>query len=322
MGGKFDRKALLAKGVQQEDASLDKRFKLADQIMGGGVPPQDDQGDQTTGAIFKVPLSKLRNNPYNARQIYLPEQIAARAASLKADGQRSPIEVVEDPDNPGGYIHITGHYRKYGALQIGWDSLDAILREAKTPKELYRLSYIENNQRSDHSALDDALAWQILLEDKVVEKEEDLVTLTGLSWSKVNKTLALLKLPESIQRMIRDHSSIFGAKMGYEVFLYFSAAGEDETVNLINRILNDELSYRQVEEFRKTLAASKATVSKLRKKKEVFRPYKIRIDGQEAGVLKESADSGKVELSVVINDSQARNELMTLLKRRFGLDCE
>jgi len=321
MKGKIDRKALLMGGVKQEEESLDKRFKLADQIMVGNVPPQDQQGDLSLGAIFKVPLAKLRNNPYNARQIYLPEEIAARATSMKADGQRSPIEVVEDPENPGGYIHITGHYRKYGALQNGWDSLDAILREAKNPKELYRLSYVENIQRSDHSALDDALSWQILLKDKVIEKEEDLVALTGLSWSKVNKTLALLKLPESIQATIRNHCAVIGVSMGYELHLYYSEAGEEQTIELINRILKDGLSYRQVEEIRKAFVESKAQ-SKTRKKKEVFRPYKIRIDGQEAGVLKESADSGKVELSVVINNSQERSELMSMLKKRFSIDSE
>ena len=322
MNKSLNRRDRLMAGVKQEESSMDRRYRLADQILVGCVSPQDQEGVAVPGVIFKVPLDQLRDNPYNARRIYLPEEIASRAASLKADGQRSPIEVAPDPENPGAYIHITGHYRKYAAQQLGWPSLDAVLREVSSPRELYRLSFIENKERADHCALDDALAWKALLNDGIVEKEEDLVTMTGFSWSKVNKTLSLLKLPESVQSVMRSMGSFIGTTMGYEIHLYHEVAGEDLTLELLSRLKTEDMSYRQVEELRKCFVAAQSAQPKSRKKKEVFRPYKIRIDGQVAGVLKESDDTGKVELSIVMNNAQERQEFMLLLKKRFGLDAE
>ncbi|MCA3187769.1 MAG: chromosome partitioning protein ParB, partial [Cupriavidus sp.] len=138
---------------------------------------------------------------------------------------------------------------------------------------------------------------------------------TGMSAGTVNKTLALLKLPESVIAVMRERPSAIGIAAGYELTLYCKIAGEDRTRELATRIMNDGLSSREVESIRK-----QAQEGKSRKVKEISRQYKIRTEaGQLLGTIKEW-DSGRIMLDVQLTDRNAREDLLEVLKARFGLD--
>jgi ParB family chromosome partitioning protein len=117
--------------------------------------------------------------------------------------------------------------------------------------DFYRLSFLLNEQRSDQSALDNAIAWRQLLDEGKVQKEDEICELTGMSAGTVNKTLALLKLPESVLAVMRERPSAIGIATGYELTLYCKVAGEDRTRDLATRIMNDGMSSREVEAIRK-----------------------------------------------------------------------
>jgi ParB family chromosome partitioning protein len=136
-----------------------------------------------------------------------------------------------------------------------------------------------------------------------------------MSAGTVNKTLALLKLPESVLAVMRDRPSAIGIAAGYELTLFFKHAGEERTRDLALRIMNEGLSSREVEAIRKHAQEGKA-----RKVKEISRQYKIRTDaGELLGTIKEW-DSGRVLLDVHLSDRNARDALLDALKARFGLD--
>ncbi|WP_454765655.1 ParB/RepB/Spo0J family partition protein [Cupriavidus campinensis] len=265
--------------------------------------------------LIKVPLAQLHDNPFNARRIYDPAVVQERAASIATHGQKTPGLAAPDPTRAGHYILIDGHYRKRALASAGKLEMECFIESDLSDLDFYRLSFLLNEQRSDQSALDNAIAWRQLLDEGKVQKEEEICELTGMSAGTVNKTLALLKLPESVIGVMRERPSAIGIAAGYELTLYYKIAGEDRTRELATRIMNDGLSSREVESIRK-----QAQEGKSRKIKEISRQYKIRTEsGQLLGTIKEW-DSGRVMLDVQLSDRNAREDLLEVLKARFGLD--
>jgi ParB family chromosome partitioning protein len=344
MSGKVtDRKALLRASMKAEATSVAQRFAAAEAIMerhpqglvGGlastmrGTAPDTfsaesqqkagwGDGRDVSGAVDRalkrINLDQVDDNPFNARQIYDPEVIRERAASIKTHGQRVPALACADWQRPGRYILIDGHYRKRALLAIGATEIECIIENVRSELDLYRLSFLLNAERNAQSSIDNALAWRRLLEEKTITSEESLVELTGLSWSTVNKTLALLKLPDAVLSRIRERADKFGVAIGYEIFLFAKSSSEAATLALIDRVVQEDLSSREVEAIRKKRDSQHG-----RKPKEVSRQYKIRVDdGVQIGVIKEW-DSGKVALEVTLKDQREREALLAELKRRFNL---
>jgi len=265
--------------------------------------------------LIRVPIANLHDNPFNARRIYDPAVVQERAASIATHGQKTPGLAAPDPARPGQYILIDGHYRKRALASAGKLEMECFIEDDLSDLDFYRLSFLLNEQRSDQSALDNAIAWRQLLDEGKVQKEEEICELTGMSAGTVNKTLALLKLPESVLAVMRERPSAIGISAGYELTLYCKIAGEDRTRELATRIMSDGLSSREVESIRKH-----AQEGKSRKVKEISRQYKIRTEaGQLLGTIKEW-DSGRIMLDVQLTDRNAREDLLEVLKARFGLD--
>lgn len=270
---------------------------------------------ENSRSLVRILLTHLHDNPLNARRIYDPAVVQERAASIATHGQKTPGLAAPDPSRPGHYILIDGHYRKRALASAGKLEMECFVENDLTDLDFYRLSFMLNEQRSDQSALDNAIAWRQLLDEGKVQKEEDICELTGISAGTVNKTLALLRLPESVLAVMRERPNAIGIAAGYELTLYFKLAGEDRTRELATRIMTDGLSSREVESIRK-----QAQEGKSRKVKEISRQYKIRTDaGQLLGTIKEW-DSGRVMLDVHLSDRSAREALVEALKARFGLD--
>lgn len=332
-----DRKAMLRASMRAETSSVQKRFAAAEAIMQrspGGLAPgstetargsmstfsaESDRGargnqeGQGARELRKIALDKVSDNPFNARQLYDPDVIKERAASIATHGQRVPALACEDWREPGRFILIDGHYRKRAIQAAGKTEIECLMEPVQNDLELYRLSFLLNAERNAQSSLDNALAWKRLLVEQKIPAEEALVELTGLSWGTVNKTLALLKLPDNALSRLKDHPSKFGVALGYELFLFSKSASEDELLALMDRVVAEDLSSRDVEGLRKKYA-DHAT----RKPKEVSRQYKIRSGKTQIGFIKEW-DSGKVAFEVKLLDPKDRDALVEDLKQRFTL---
>lgn len=319
----------LKKGIAGEQKKSTSRFDAADDAMAGrsgglGTPRPAPVAKPTftgesyahaTKRVETVPIDLIDSNPFNARRIYSQERIRELAGHLATDKQKVPALAMMNPDSPGRYILIDGEYRKRGAKLANIGTLDLMVEPIKTHAELYRLSYMLNEERSPQTTLDNAMAWRDLLESGTVTKEEDIAALTGQSPATVNKTLAALNLPKAVIDRISESPASFGVSIAYELTLLFKVAGEDQTIDAIKRVLTDGWGRRDLEELRKRLEHPKQ-----RKKKDVSRQYKINdTHGHQKGFIKEW-DSGKVVLEVKMADHKAREALMEELKKRFHID--
>lgn len=340
MSLKPDRKALLRKSITSESAAVEQRFSPPDMqkryadaedaligrplglvgptIIGPRTPTNHDFSAERTSTsgrqILRVPIERAHDNPLNARRIYDPEVIKSMAASLATRGQLVLVPAIRHPTLPNDVILLDGHYRKRGLQAAGKTEIEVDLQEVSSELEMYRISFLINEERNSQTTLDNALAWQKLLAERIVNDNEALAELTGLSAANVTKTLALLKLPETAVNRIRDRPAKFGIALGYELVQCAKLLDEAALLALMDRVVDEDISSRALEAIRHKLMSVAP-----RKKKEVSRQYKIHASSNQIGFIKEW-DSGKVTLEVNLPNQVDREALVASLKRRFRLD--
>lgn len=263
--------------------------------------------------MVSVPIELALDNPLNARQIYDSDVVKSLAASLATRGQLVPAPAVAHPTLPDHVILIDGHYRKRALLAAGRTHIDIILQQITSELEMYRMSFLINEERNSQSPLDNALAWKKLLDDGMVTDGDGIAELTGLSAAAVTKTMSLLKLPPSAVAKMRENPAKFGIAVGYEVYRFAKVLDEPAVLKMMDRVLNEDLSSRAIEQLR-----LKFEEGKVRKTKEVSRQYKIKSGSQQIGFLKEW-DSGKVAFEITLKNAEARQALVEELRQRFGL---
>jgi len=284
-------------------------------VASGGFSAETTVAGGGARRLERIPLASLLDNPLNARRIYDPEVVQDRAASIATHGQKTPGLATPVPDRPGYYYLIDGHYRKRALLAANKTDMECFVEADLGDLDLYRLSFLLNEQRSGQSALDNAIAWRQLIDENKISKEEEISELTGISAGTVSKTLALLRLPDSVLDVMKEKPAAIGIAAGYELTLYFKLKGEEATRELAQRIVDDGLSSREVEAIRR-----QAQEGRTRKVKEISRQYKIRSEqGEVLGTIKEW-DSGRVVLDIQLAERGARAELVSALKTRFAVD--
>lgn len=327
---KPDRKELMRKSIvtsQEVDrTAAQNRLKIAEKAMSahpkGLMSPPGEAGfhvetvvASTSGNVARLPIDHVHDNPFNARHIYDPQAIKELASSIATRGQLVPAPAVPHPTLEGHYILIDGHYRKKALQHAGKNEIECVIHEPEEDLELYRRSFLINEQRNAQFPLDNAMAWRHLLDMGMVESSDAIAEMLGTTKVTVSKTLSLLKLPENALAKMREAPGKFSLGMSYELSMCTRCMDETELLALMDRIVDEDLSVRQLETIR-----AKREANTPRKTKETSRQYKIRRDGAVLGVIKVWDESGKVELEIKLADPKQRGDLLELLKRQFGLD--
>lgn len=323
MNAHADKKALMKRSLANPGHAVN-RFAMAEArmqayprgLLGGAATAEEiDAAEQRASDVRVIPLDLLHENPRNARHIYDPDAVRTLALSLANLGQLIPALAAPHPDLEGHYVLIDGHYRSKALRAIGRTEMTCSVRAVENDFEMYRLSYRINDERNPQSALDNALAWQGLLADKTVATMDEIADAIGISKGMAAKTMALLKLPEQVIARLRVAPAKFGVALGYEVYQCSTHMPEAELLNLVDRVIQEDLSVKQVAAIR-----SKLELGGERKVKEVGRQYRILADGQQIGFIKVWDAARKVALEVHLADAKARRDLLAYLQQRFGIE--
>jgi ParB family transcriptional regulator, chromosome partitioning protein len=323
----IDRKSKMAKSTSTVKSNFDDRFSAAKEAVKNhpdGIlnkpnilskehsPPVSTDYEDT---VLTIPISKVLDNPFNARQIYDENVILQRTASITKHGQQEPVKIVVAEDKPGYYYLMDGHYRKMGLLAAGKTEIKCLIKKIDNPLDLYKLSFLLNEERSPQSSLDNALAWKNLTNGNLIKTDDDIAELIGMSKSTVSKTLALLTLPESVIQKMKENPSLFGTTIAYEIVLIHRLhLNETESLNLVQKVINEGISRRDLQAYRE-----KIELNPIRKKRDISRQHKIIIEGQDQGRLKEW-DNGRLQLDVKIENPQLRREFIDDLKSKFNIN--
>lgn len=320
---KFDIKSAMRATLTDERTKVDERFAAADAVidarpMGLASPStttfsaEIEQLVSTTPWVA-APINVIHDNPYNARMIYRAEVIQMLAASLSTKGQLVPALAVKHPTIPSHYQLIDGHYRKKALLHAGLDVMNLVLVASGDAIHNYKLSYTANEHRTGSTALDNAYAWKHLMDDDKIKEYKDIAELVGVSPATITKTISFLNLPTTALARICEVPDKIGVAIGYEITQFAKILSEDKLLQLIDKIIMEDLSSRAVEQMR-----SKSEKGVVRKPKELARAYKIQKNDKPIGVIKEW-DSGKVVLEVTLDNVHDRSALVNELKERFSI---
>ena len=186
-----------------------------------------------------INVDSLRPNRYQPRKYFSTESLEELAASIKAQGVLQPI-LVRPGKNPDEYELVAGERRWRASKLAGLRHIPATIRELGD-KESLALALIENVQREDLNALEQAQALQQLqVEFKATQNE--LAERTGLSRPHIANLLRLLQLPEHLQKDIQE--KLYTAGHGRALA---GITNPESQITLRDKIIADDLSVRECE---------------------------------------------------------------------------
>ncbi|MCU1449256.1 MAG: chromosome segregation DNA-binding protein, partial [Acidimicrobiales bacterium] len=149
---------------------------------------------ETESAYRQLPVSSIKPNPQQPRTTFDEEALSALAASVRELGVLQPVLVRQADD--GSFQLIAGERRWRAAKRAGLQLVPAIVRTADDTSSLQQ-ALVENLQREDLNALDEAAAYQQLIEDFQLTHEE-VATRVGKSRAAVSNSLRLFQLPPQV----------------------------------------------------------------------------------------------------------------------------
>ncbi len=233
--------------------------------------------------IIEIDLRELRPNPYQPRQVFDSEALQELADSIKEHGVFQPIIVKKSIK---GYEIIAGERRVRASKLAGLEKIPAIVRPF-TDEQMMEIALLENLQRENLSAIEEALAYKTMLE-KLNLTQEQLSKKVGKSRSHITNILGLLRLPDEVQALVNDNKLTMGHARA------LSKLENDEQIKQIaKKIVDEKIVVRDVEkELEKDEFTKKIKIA--RRAKEVNKDYKYVED-----LLRD-----KLDTKVVIKDKK------------------
>lgn len=191
----------------------------------------------TNDGIEEIDLELLDPMLDQPRQSFDDDSISELAQSIKQEGVISPLIVIKMDDR---YSIVAGERRFRASKIAGLSSVPCIVKDL-SDEQIYKLSLIENIQREDLNPIDEAEAYQRLIE-KFKYTQEQLAEGLGKSRSSIANSLRLNKLSEAVKQSIRDNKISLG-----HAKVLAGLKSKELQEKLCRRIINENLSVRELE---------------------------------------------------------------------------
>ena len=206
--------------------------------LGRGLGALIPQTSPAGAAPVEIPISRIRGNPYQPRQRVEQHALESLAASIATHGVLQPVLVTEVLD---GYQLVAGERRVRAAQMAGLDRVPAIVRQMAQRDQL-AIALVENVQRADLNAMEEAHAYRQLA-DEFGMTQEEIAARVGRARSTVANTLRLLDLEGPVQEALAEGSIAEGHARALGGA---SPAGQRQ---LVEAVIARDLSVRQTEEL-------------------------------------------------------------------------
>ena len=187
--------------------------------------------------IVEVNLDELMSNPYQPRKIFDDEALRELSESIREHGVFQPIIVKKSVK---GYNIIAGERRAKASKLAGRTTIPAIIRDF-TDEEMMQVALLENLQREDLSAIEEAKAYKSIIETLKLTQDE-LAKKLGKSRSHITNMLGLLRLPLSVQDMVLYNKITMG-----HARVLSKLENHSQIEDLANKIISENLSVRDLE---------------------------------------------------------------------------
>jgi ParB family chromosome partitioning protein len=184
-----------------------------------------------------IPVDRITPSPFNPRKTFDAAELDELANSIREKGLVQPI-VLRPLGTSGSHYEIVAGERRWRAAQrASLHVVPAIVR-ALTDQEALELAIIENVQRADLNVIEEAAGYRELI-DRFGYTQDELGQIIGKSRSHLANTLRLLKLPDTVQYLVRDGKLTAGHAR--------ALVGRDDAEQLAEEIVKKGMSVREVE---------------------------------------------------------------------------
>ncbi len=203
--------------------------------------------------VRQLRWDSITPNPHQPRARFDSAALDELAASIREHGIIQPLIVTQQPDQPDAYWLVAGERRWRAARLAELESVPAIVRDA-SPQQLVEWALVENVQRADLNPLEEATAYQSLLDEFQLTQAE-IGRRVGKSRSAIANTVRLLQLPPGVQLALVDERISAGHARAL-----LALPDPDAMSKALARILARDLSVRQTEELVKRMVAEAESV--------------------------------------------------------------
>ena len=222
-----------------------------DAILGDGEATPTRAG---AAAVEKIPVTRLVPNRFQPRSSFDEEGLEELASSIRSQGVIQPLIVSARAD--GSFTIIAGERRWRAAQKCGLAEVPAIVREVASDQAALELALVENLQRADLNSIEEAEAYRSLA-DRFQLTQDQISEQVGRARSTITNTLRLLRLPASVQDLLRA-----GRLSAGQARPLLALASPSSQVEVAERAVKEGLSARRVEALVRAGAAGSSRASK------------------------------------------------------------
>lgn len=259
--------------------------------------------------VEQVAVDDIRSNPYQPRKHFDQKALQELANSIKENGVMQPI--ILRKSSVKGYELVAGERRHKASKLAGMKTIPAIIRDLNE-EFMIKYAILENLQREDLTALEEADAYQLMM-DKLALTQEKVADALGKSRSHVANHLRLRSLPEEVKELLNEQKLSMGQARTIR-----SLANDQDMVTLARKAVKENLTVRQLErmvaEFKKEGSTQKEFKEEKRKSPFVIEYENKLMDKFGTDVLiKERGKMGKIEIEYT-SQSDLNRILIDVLK--------
>ena len=278
------------------------------------IQPKPGIESQPQKAVAEILIDQIEVNPHQPRRIFRDTELTSLAASIKQDGVIQPVTVTKT-SVPGKFMLIAGERRLRASKIAGITKIPAIIRDPMTEQEQLRIALIENIQRQDLNVVEEAEAYQSLIQDFGLTQEQ-CAEKVGKERSTVANILRIIQLPKEVQ----DDLVEARLTMGHGRAL-LSLEDKKAILRARDIVIKRTLNVRQTEQLCKsykasnslqqggaTKASSQADLDYIADSLRAVLRTKVKLSG--------SGSKGKIEVSYF--SAAELERLLTLMGHRLG----
>lgn len=255
--------------------------------------PFEENSISSNERLREIDIDKIKNASHQARKFFDQEKLNELAASIKEHGVIQPVVV--RPVSGGSYELIAGERRWRACKILGIKKVPAVVKEYKDI-EATAISLIENIQREELNPLEEASAYQQLIDDFGLTQEEVSVRI-GKSRPFIANMVRLLGLPGEIKEMLAG-----GQLSAGHARALLAIRNEKKQLAVAEKIVKQQLSVRQAEKVVKTLLEKEKVEGKSKKQKTQYIIQAEKLLEKILGLkvkIKESGGKGKLEIDFI-----------------------
>ncbi|MFQ5630817.1 MAG: ParB/RepB/Spo0J family partition protein [bacterium] len=204
------------------------------------IPDIQEADPVRKDSLTEIAVSVISPNPFQPRSDFDNQALSELKKSISENGLITPITV---RSLGNGYQLIAGERRLRAVQELGFATIPAYVLNVTSDEEMLELSLVENIQRENLNAIEEALGYKRLIEECDLT-QEDAAKKVGKDRATIANFLRLLKLPEPVQESLRTKEISAGHARAL-----LSCSKQDKLLQIWKKIKNDGLSVRQVEKL-------------------------------------------------------------------------